>query len=114
VIDQRTKLLLEDMLTNARLAREFVGDATIDAFAGDISSVYSATRAVEIVGEAASQVDPAVRGQLSSLPWRQAIAMRNRLIHGYRTLQARIIFETVRDDLPAVIAEIERLFSEEA
>lgn len=76
--------------------------------------VYAATRAVEIVGEAASQIDPAARQTLLNVPWRQAIDMRNKLIHGYRSLQPEILYETIRDDFPPLIAELERILNDEA
>lgn len=112
MIDARTRLLLEDMLINARLAQDFIRSVDVNAFEREVARVYAATRAVEIVGEAAAQVEATVRASIASLPWRDAIDMRNRLIHGYRMLEARIIFATIRDDFPALIAELERLLNE--
>lgn len=40
------------------------------------------------------------------------IDMRNKLIHGYRTVRTPVLFETVRNDLPDLIAELERLLNE--
>lgn len=111
MIDPKTKLLLQDMLANAKIAHDLIQGRGLDEFATTVTLLYTATRATEIIGEAASQVDPAMRGSLPSLPWRQAIAMRNRLIHGYRTVDAQTIFETIRDNFPPLIAEIERLLN---
>jgi uncharacterized protein with HEPN domain len=114
VIDTRTKLLLQDMLANARIACDQILGQTLESFASNVTLLYAAIHAVEIVGEAASQVDPAVRQTLGGLPWREAILMRNKLIHGYRSLQASFVLETVRDDFPPLIAEIERILNTEA
>ncbi len=38
--------------------------------------------------------------------------MRNKLIHGYRTFKPAILFSTVRDQFPALIAELERILNE--
>lgn len=40
-------------------------------------------RELEILGEAASRVNPVVREQFPSLPWKEMIGLRNRLIHAY-------------------------------
>ena len=45
---------------------------------------YDATiRNLELIGEAATHIPSDVRKSYSSIPWRQVIATRNRLIHGY-------------------------------
>jgi uncharacterized protein with HEPN domain len=114
VIDPQTELLLDDMLAYARTALEFTKDKTATQFAADLMLVLATTRAVEIVGEAAYQVAPDIQATLPTLPWRDAIAMRHRLVHGYRRLDARIIFATVRDRFPALIAELERILNKGA
>jgi uncharacterized protein with HEPN domain len=111
VIDQRTRLLLEDMLAHANYALDYIGGLTIQQFTDTRVMVHAATHAAETVGEAASQIDPDVRNQLTSIPWRQAIDLRNKLIHGYRSLQPVTLYETIRDDFPPLIAELERILN---
>jgi uncharacterized protein with HEPN domain len=38
--------------------------------------------------------------------------MRERLIHGYFDVNLDVVWETVREDLPAVIAELEKIVGE--
>lgn len=40
-------------------------------------------RELEILGEAASQINSTTREKFLQLPWREMIGMRNRLIHAY-------------------------------
>ncbi len=103
---------MEDMLAHARAATEFVEGLTIEAFCADRKSIFATTRAVEVVGEAASQIAAPARAAFESLPWRQAIDMRNRLIHGYRKLDPIILYKTVKEDFPFLIAELARLLNE--
>jgi uncharacterized protein with HEPN domain len=45
---------------------------------------YDATiRNLELLGEAATHLPDTVRATHAQIPWRQIIATRNRLIHGY-------------------------------
>lgn len=97
------------MLAYARHALDYIGGLTAEEFAQTYVLVHATTRAAEVVGEAASQVPADIRQTMPTIPWRQAIGMRNKLIHGYRALQASTLFETIRDDFPPLIAEIERL-----
>lgn len=60
-------------------------------------------RLVEIIGEAAARTSPELQQQYSSFPWRQVIGMRNRLIHGYDTVDLDVLWETIEIDLPMLI-----------
>ncbi len=102
------------MRDNAQLALSFLGGADVEAVRADVTKLYALNRAVEIVGEAASKVDPAQRTSLTSIPWRPAISMRNLLIHGYDRVKIEYVVDTVRNDFPPLIAEIERILTDEA
>lgn len=60
-------------------------------------------RAIEllivIIGEAAAQVSEATRAALSDLPWRQIIAMRNRLVHHYFKVDLDLVWDVAANDL---------------
>ena len=64
-------------------------------------------RLIEVIGEAAGRVSDDTRNQISSVPWPLVIAMRNRLIHGYFDVDVDRVWDTVVNDLPALIAAIE-------
>jgi uncharacterized protein with HEPN domain len=66
-------------------------------------------KCIEIVGEAASRVSIDVREAHPEIPWPSIIGMRNRLVHVYFDVDAELVFETVRDELPPLIDNIERI-----
>ncbi len=61
------------------------------------------TRALEILGEAASKLSPAFRRRFPTIPHAKMVSMRNRLIHAYFDLDLDIVWNTVADDLPALL-----------
>ena len=69
-------------------------------------------RLIGIVGEAASKVPDAVRSLAPQIEWRMVVGMRNILVHDYASTRADIIDSVIRDDLPALIAAIDRLLAE--
>ncbi len=71
------------------------------------------TRLVEIVGEAAGRVPSELQARHPQLPWREVISARNRLIHGYESVDLDIIWEIVARDLPQLIPVIERVIASE-
>jgi uncharacterized protein with HEPN domain len=67
------------------------------------------THLVELIGEAASQVPREVRGRYPNVPWPKIVSMRNRLIHGYDFVDYEILWDTIIEDLPLLIIELERI-----
>lgn len=49
-----------------------------------------------IIGEAASQLDPDLRARYPQVEWAKIIAARNRLFHGYFSVNFDIVSDTVQ------------------
>ncbi|RKY23535.1 MAG: hypothetical protein DRP83_09080, partial [Planctomycetota bacterium] len=69
----------------------------------------SLVRLVEIVGEAASKITPEYQQKYPLIPWQQARLMRNRLIHGYDTVDLDVLWDTIEIDFPPLIKELETI-----
>ena len=104
---------LLDMVLAARKALSFTEGMSFADFERDEKTVFSATKAVEIVGEAAAQVSKDTRRAHPDIPWRDIIAMRNRLVHAYFEINLELVWNTVRGDLPDLIALVEPLIPPE-
>ena len=71
---------------------------------------YDATlRNLEMIGEAATHVPETVRAGHPAIPWRQIIATRNRLIHGYLGIDNDTLWSIIKDDLPKLITALRSL-----
>ena len=66
-------------------------------------------RFVEVIGEAASRLSESTRESAPGIPWHEIIAMRNRLIHGYFSVDLDILWTVVHDDLLALVAALEQM-----
>lgn len=99
---------LRHMLDSAKEAQSYiVGKKRSDLY-HDRMLVHSLVRCIEIVGEAAAKVSPQCRSETPLIPWRDIVAMRNRLIHAYFDINLDQVWDTVVDDLPPLIVELER------
>lgn len=68
---------------------------------------YDATvRNLELIGEAATHIPEAIRAENSQIPWRQVIATRNRLIHGYLGIDNDTLWSIVRDDILPLLDQL--------
>ncbi len=104
---QNDDIRLRHMLDYAReaiLLAENRGRSDLDA---DRMLQLSLVRLVEIVGEAATRVSDSTRQRHPQIPWPQIAGMRNRLIHGYDFVDYDILWQTVTEDLPALVAALE-------
>jgi uncharacterized protein with HEPN domain len=70
------------------------------AFAGDEVAQTAVIRWIEVIGEAARGLSEAVRRAHPEVPWRQMVAMRNVLIHGYFDIDVELVWSVAQNDLP--------------
>ena len=100
---------LLDMLLAAREARKFADALTFTAFEQNRMAQLAILKAVEIVGEAASRVSAAGKKAYPEIPWTEIVGMRNRLVHGYFNINLQRVWETVEEDIPRLISQLEAL-----
>ena len=98
-----------DILEAGRLLQTFVAGVAQDTFENDLMRQAAVMRQLEIMGEAARRLSEETRLELSDIPWRQIIGMRNRLIHGYDDVDLAIVWDSVQNDLPLLIAQLEKV-----
>ncbi|MGH7812560.1 MAG: HepT-like ribonuclease domain-containing protein [Candidatus Binataceae bacterium] len=67
----------------------------------------SLVRLLEIIGEAAGRVSAEERTRHPDIPWTEIVGLRNRLIHGYDSVDFDILWQIVTGDLPRLIAALE-------
>ena len=71
----------------------------------------SLVRLIEIVGEAASRVSEAVQLAHPEVPWRKIAGTRNRLVHGYDDVNFDVLWNTIQDDLPPLIDQLQTIMN---
>lgn len=104
---------LRHMLDHAREAVTLLYGKTRDDLANTRLLQLGLVRLVEIIGEAAARVSKDMQARHTSIPWEDVVGMRNKLIHGYDQVDLGILWDTVTDDLPQLIQELEAALSVE-
>ena len=69
-------------------------------------------RNLELIGEAATHIPSEVRAAHHEVPWRAIIGTRNRLAHGYLSIDDRIIWSVIREAVPALVPALRNLLAE--
>ena len=63
-------------------------------------------RQLEIIGEACNHVSRQVKEQNPQIVWRDIVAMRNHLSHGYFQVELNDVWDTVDNDLQPLLEQI--------
>lgn len=104
---------LRDMLDHARQVVNLLKDETRAALEYDIKLFGAVCWSLSIVGEAASKVSAEWRQANPQVPWRQAIATRNFLVHAYSDIDYDVLWETATVSIPELLVELEKLLPPE-
>jgi len=100
---------LAHMLAAARRAISLTADRARNDLDDDDVLAFALTHLLEILGEAAKGVSTATKERYPDLKWAQMAATRDRLIHGYFSVDLDIVWKIVRHDLPLVVAALEAM-----
>ena len=101
---------LEDILASLDETREFTEGMSFEAFTQDRKTVNAVIRSLEVIGEAAKHIPENLRAKAPGVPWKYMAGMRDKLIHEYFGVDLGIVWTVVKDELPPLRPEIERLF----
>lgn len=94
------------MLDAAEEAVGFVAGKQREDLDSDRMLTLALVRCIEIIGEAGARVSAEGRAEAPDIPWDEIVAMRNRLIHAYFDVNLDIVWQTIEDDLPPLIATL--------
>jgi uncharacterized protein with HEPN domain len=100
---------MRHMLDFAREAVEVSQGRTRSDLDTDRLYALAVTKLVEMIGEAAGRVPRETQVEIPNVPWAKATAMRNRLIHDYDLVDYDIVWDTIANHLPSLIAALEAI-----
>ncbi len=103
---------VEDILDAMEKAEILLEGVTFDRFEADFRINFAVVRALEIIGEATKRLPKELRQRYPELPWRGMAGMRDRIIHGYDTVDLQIVWDVVRGDIPQIKPRIQQILSD--
>ena len=106
------RISLVDMLIHAREAVDLLGEASADELKSNRVMQLALMRLVEIVGEAANRVSLTTQQRHPEIPWPLIIGMRNRIVHEYDNVNLNVLWDTITNELPPLISQLEAILAE--
>ena len=99
-MDRQTRKLLRDALDAADEILDYTRDVDLETFTTDRMRQKATYFAFAVLGEALNQLmkqSPSLRSDISDV--QMAIDMRNRLIHGYASIDVGLVWATAEAEI---------------
>lgn len=104
---------LEHLLEALKRIFDYVDDIDEVGFLTNALVQDAVLRNLEIIGEASNKLvryhDEFIK-QYSDIPWEDMYWMRNRISHGYFSIDFEIIWKTIEQDLPVLEKKIQAIY----
>ena len=104
----RPEVSLRQMLEHAEEAISLAEGKSRTDLDTDRTLCLALLKLVEIVGEAARRIPEEEQEKHPGIPWPEIIAMRNRLVHAYDSINLDVLWNIVRKDLPQLANELRK------
>lgn len=106
-------LYLRDMLECANRAIEISGGMRRSDLQDLDTQTLALRKLLEIIGEASRRISVGFREKYPFIEWKSIAGLRDRLVHGYDTIDYNVLWDTCVLDLPPLAAKLERVLRDE-
>lgn len=103
---RRELLLIGQMIEAAEQARALVAGIERAELEADRQRRDALLWNFTVLGEAATQLDGEVKARFAEIPWAQPARLRNRVVHGYWSIDLEVLHTTAVDLLPAFVDQL--------
>lgn len=100
---------LTDIGESIERTETYIGTMPYEEFLKDKKSQDAIVRNIEILGEAAKNISMDFKNRYPQIPWKELAGTRDRLIHQYFGINYDIVWDIIKNDLPLVAQEIDKI-----
>ncbi|MCC7163058.1 MAG: DUF86 domain-containing protein [Anaerolineae bacterium] len=111
-VQRDNPLILRDILNEAKLAQQFVGDIEYKDFLANPQKKRAVEFSLIVLGEATRTLSVAIRDGYREVGWAMLMETQNRLMLQYANIDYGSVWTTVKEDLPVLEGQIERILVE--
>jgi uncharacterized protein with HEPN domain len=105
---QRDTSLLLDMFRAVSQILQFKGKLTFEQFRKDAKTQSALIHQFLLIGEVAKLISDDFKKENPSIPWSAMARMRDKLIHHYRGVDLREIWNAADIEIPKLLAFLEK------
>ena len=112
-MNNKNYLFLSHILDSCGHIIEFTKNIDFETFKKTRLIQSAVIRELEIIGEATKNLADDIRKTFKSIPWMKIAGMRDKLIHGYFTLDLKEVWNTAKKDISTLKMDVEKILSKE-
>jgi len=105
-------IYLKHILESINIIENSLKNLTKEQFKSKINVQDSAVRRLEIIGEAVKNLSNETRNKYTQMEWKKIAGMRDVLIHAYFSVDYDLVWNIIKDDLPKLKKNIDRMLKE--
>jgi uncharacterized protein with HEPN domain len=101
---------LHDIAQAGRAIKEFISGCTLEKYSSNEILRSAVERKFEVIGEALNRIgrdEPALLSRIRN--YRDIVSFRNILVHGYDTIDDRIVWNVIEEYLDALIEDVDKI-----
>lgn len=91
---------------------QYIREVDFEFFIQNSMMKFASIKQIEIIGEAANHISDETKGKFSDIQWRQITSLRHVLVHEYFGIDHTLIWQIIRQDIPALKMRITEILSE--
>lgn len=103
------KVFLEDILTAANKVLKYTKGLSYDDLIDNDLVSDAVIKNILVIGEATKNISDEIREANPHVEWRKMAGMRDMMIHGYFSINYRIVWDVVQNKIPALKKQMEQL-----
>jgi uncharacterized protein with HEPN domain len=100
---------LSDLVTACSRVTEYVHGARRSDLDHNHQLLSACCYQIAVIGEAVKRLSSTTRGKYPEVPWKDIAGMRDRLIHGYDSVDVDELWKTATVDLPTLLRQVRRI-----
>lgn len=105
----RDRTALTKIILEVNRALEFIGDTSSEDFLNDDIMKHAIAMVVIKIGELVKNLSTEFRAENSQIPWKDIAGFRDVAAHRYEVIRMDDLYDTVREDFPALKSQIEQI-----
>ena len=109
----RDREILLDLIRACNLIQEFCKNLEFSTFNQDIKTQSSVLYQIVIIGEAINRLSPEFIQSNPQIPINAIRGMRNRVVHEYKEINIKILWEVTQTNIPQLLDQVTAAFDNE-
>lgn len=110
-MNDKNYLFLSHILDSCVHIIEFTKNIDFETFKKTRMIQSAVIRELEIIGEATKSLADDIRKTFKSIPWMKIAGMRDKLIHGYFTVDLKEVWNTAKKDISTLKMDVKKILS---